>query len=138
MSEHRTLIDRALVRDFAEIAPASADEDWERFRLFVRICADELSADVPALFDPRNPLLELEPSTAAFSELIELFVAADEPIWSAPDALGWSYQFFNSGEERKEMQRLLHEGMDAGLCGFSIQRLGPDSVQAAARPSRRL
>ena len=35
-----------------------------------------------------------------------------------------------SVEERKEMQRLLHEGMDAGLCGFSIQRLGPDSVQA--------
>src|SRR5215216_3426619 len=33
-------------------------------------------------------------------------------------------------QERKEMQRLLHEGMDAGLCGFSIQRLGPDSVQA--------
>jgi N-acyl-D-amino-acid deacylase len=33
-------------------------------------------------------------------------------------------------EERKEMQRLLHQGMDAGLCGFSIQRLGPDSVQA--------
>ncbi|MDH4146898.1 MAG: amidohydrolase family protein [Acidimicrobiia bacterium] len=35
-----------------------------------------------------------------------------------------------SPAERKEMQRLLHEGMDAGLCGFSIQRLGPDSVQA--------
>jgi N-acyl-D-aspartate/D-glutamate deacylase len=32
--------------------------------------------------------------------------------------------------ERKEMQRLLHEGMDVGLCGFSIQRLGPNSVQA--------
>ena len=32
--------------------------------------------------------------------------------------------------EREEMQRLLHEGMDAGLCGFSIQRLGPNSVQA--------
>ena len=35
-----------------------------------------------------------------------------------------------SEAERKEMARLLHEGMDAGLCGFSIQRLGPDSVQA--------
>ena len=91
-------------RDFAEVAPASAEEEWERFRLFVRICADELSADAPALFDPRNPLLELEPSTASFSELIELFVAADETIWSAPDALGWSYQFFNSAEERKEMR----------------------------------
>ncbi|MFN0028598.1 MAG: N-acyl-D-amino-acid deacylase family protein [Acidimicrobiales bacterium] len=32
--------------------------------------------------------------------------------------------------ERKEMQRLLHEGMEAGLCGFSIQRLGPNSTQA--------
>ena len=32
--------------------------------------------------------------------------------------------------ERAEMKRLLHEGMDAGLCGFSLQRLGPDSTQA--------
>ncbi len=32
--------------------------------------------------------------------------------------------------ERQEMQRLLREGMEAGLCGFSIQRLGPDSTQA--------
>jgi N-acyl-D-aspartate/D-glutamate deacylase len=32
--------------------------------------------------------------------------------------------------ERAEMKRLLNEGMDAGLCGFSIQRLGPNSVQA--------
>ena len=28
------------------------------------------------------------------------------------------------------MQRLLDEGMDAGLCGFSIQRLGRNSTQA--------
>ncbi len=33
-------------------------------------------------------------------------------------------------QERAEIRRLLHEGMDAGLCGFSIQRLGPNSVQA--------
>jgi N-acyl-D-aspartate/D-glutamate deacylase len=32
--------------------------------------------------------------------------------------------------ERAEMRRLLNEGMDAGLSGFSIQRLGPDSTQA--------
>src|SRR5271170_3046003 len=32
--------------------------------------------------------------------------------------------------ERAEMRRLLREGMEAGLCGFSIQRLGPDSTQA--------
>jgi N-acyl-D-amino-acid deacylase len=33
-------------------------------------------------------------------------------------------------KERIEMARLLDEGMDAGLCGFSIQRLGKDSIQA--------
>lgn len=91
-------------RDFIEIAPASADEDWERFRLFLRVCADELSTDVPALFDPRNPLLELEPTTATFADLINLIAASDVHIWTAPDALGWSYQFFNSGDERREMR----------------------------------
>jgi len=33
-------------------------------------------------------------------------------------------------QERAEMARLLDEGMDAGLCGFSIQRLGANSTQA--------
>jgi N-acyl-D-amino-acid deacylase len=31
--------------------------------------------------------------------------------------------------ERKEMQRLLSEAMDAGACGFSLQRMGKNSVQ---------
>ncbi len=33
-------------------------------------------------------------------------------------------------EEIGEMQRLLHEAMDAGACGWSTQRLGEHSVQA--------
>ncbi len=33
-------------------------------------------------------------------------------------------------QERAEMRRLLAEGLDAGLCGFSIQRLGRHSGQA--------
>src|SRR6185436_20062989 len=32
--------------------------------------------------------------------------------------------------ERLTMKQVLSEGMDAGLCGFSIQRLGPNSTQA--------
>ena len=34
------------------------------------------------------------------------------------------------GGTRTRCSACLHEGMDAGLCGFSIQRLGPNSVQA--------
>ena len=33
-------------------------------------------------------------------------------------------------DEIREMQRLLHEAMDAGACGWSTQRLGQNSVQA--------
>lgn len=35
-----------------------------------------------------------------------------------------------SKAERGEMQRLLNEAMDAGACGFSVQRLGEHSLQA--------
>jgi len=34
-----------------------------------------------------------------------------------------------TASERAEMRRLFAEGMEAGLCGFSIQRLGPHSPQ---------
>lgn len=35
-----------------------------------------------------------------------------------------------TGAERREMQRRLNKAMDAGACGFSIQRLGEHSLQA--------
>src|SRR5262249_56134299 len=37
-------------------------------------------------------------------------------------------------KERQEMKRLLHEGMAAGLCGFSIQPLRPPSPPATHHP----
>jgi hypothetical protein len=90
-------------KDFAEIAPASATSDWDRYALFLHLCADELASDVPALFDPRNPLLELGPTEAALSAVIGQ-VEGDDSLWSAPDALGWVYQFFNTAAERREMR----------------------------------
>mgnify|MGYP001406215664 FL=1 len=32
-------------RDFSELAPTVASNEWERFGFFVRLCADELAAD---------------------------------------------------------------------------------------------
>jgi hypothetical protein len=89
-------------RDFGEIMPMLADD----YRAYVRLCGDELAADAPALFDPRNPLLELEPTTAAFDELVALVADSDAAdIWTASDTLGWAYQFFNTAGERKEMRK---------------------------------
>lgn len=88
-------------RDLGEIMPMLAGD----YRAYLHLCGDELAVDAPALFDPRNPLLTLEPSTAAFDELVALLAdPAANDVWQAPDALGWTYQFFNTGEERRAMR----------------------------------
>lgn len=97
-------IDSPGFRDFREVAPLPGADDWERFRFFVQLCADELAADVPALFDPRNPLLMLEPSIPVFQELVAAVASVPGEVWEAPDTLGWVYQFFNTGDERRAMR----------------------------------
>ena len=88
-------------RDLGEIMPVLAGD----YRGYLRLCGDELAADAPVLFDPRNPLLALEPSTAAFDELVALLAdPGTADLWLAADALGWAYQFFNTADERREMR----------------------------------
>jgi hypothetical protein len=90
-------------KDLGEIMPILAGD----YRAYIRLCGDELAADAPALFDPRNPLLALEPSTSAFDELVTSVSAAETTtIWSAADTLGWTYQFFNTADERREMREV--------------------------------
>jgi hypothetical protein len=92
-------------RELLEVAPLLAHNASRGYWRYLQLCGDELAADLPQLFDPRNPLLELTPSPAAFDELIELLTAAElGPVWDAPDGLGWVYQFFNSGDERRAMR----------------------------------
>ena len=92
-------------RDVLELAPSLAGDETGGYWTYLRLCGDELAGDAPALFDPRNPLLRLAPSPKALDELVEVL---SEPAlagaWEAPDALGWTYQFFNSGEERRKMR----------------------------------
>jgi predicted RNA methylase len=93
-------------KDLGEIMPILGDDYWG----YLLLCGDELAADAPALFDPRNPLLALVPSTPALEEIVALLSSADATqLWLAPDALGWSYQFFNTSDER----RLMREGAAA-------------------------
>ena len=88
-------------KDLGEIMPILGDDYWG----YLPLCGDELAADAPALFDPRNPLLALAPSTAALDELVALLADAEAAqLWLAPDTLGWAYQFFNTGDERREMR----------------------------------
>ncbi len=92
-------------RDVAELAPLLAADDADAYWAYLTMCGDELAGDVPALFDPRNPLLALTPSPGALRDLVGLFAAdEDADLWAAPDCLGWCYQFFNTSEERSAMR----------------------------------
>lgn len=93
-------------KDLGEIMPILGDDYWG----YLLLCGDELAADAPALFDPRNPLLALAPSTPALEEIVTLLGSPEATqLWLAPDTLGWAYQFFNTADER----RLMREGAAA-------------------------
>ena len=91
--------------DLLELFPLLRDEPTGGYWTFLRLCADELARDAPVLFDPRNPLLALEPSPGALTKVVDVLSdSALNPIWSEPDAFGWTYQFFNRPEERLAMR----------------------------------
>jgi hypothetical protein len=90
-----------------DLAPllATAD-DTGGYWTYLGQCADELAIDAPALFDPRNPLLALRPSKAAFESVVALLADHENAdLWDADDTFGWAYQFFNTREERQEMRK---------------------------------
>ncbi len=92
-------------RDVRELAPPLATDETNGYWTYLRLCGDELARDVPNLFDPRNPLLALSPSPTALDNLVELFAdSSATDLWTAPDCLGWTYQFFNTAEERRAMR----------------------------------
>ena len=88
-------------RDVAELAPLLGSDGSSGYWAYLTLCGDELAGDVPVLFDPRNPLLPLAPSPAALRDLAGLFANPENAdIWTAPDCLGWCYQYFNTSELR--------------------------------------
>jgi hypothetical protein len=92
-------------REILEVSPLLAHDPSGGYWRYLQLCGDELAADLPQLFDPRNPLLELAPSASAFEELVDMMGVTDlNEVWDAPDALGWAYQFFNNGDERRAMR----------------------------------
>ena len=92
-------------REVLEVAPLVAGDETGGYWTYLRLCGDEMAGDAPVLFDPRNPLLTLSPSVAALDELVALFSdPAAEEIWTASDTFGWAYQFFNTGDERRQMR----------------------------------
>ncbi|MBA7693765.1 hypothetical protein ES703_102354 [subsurface metagenome] len=107
---------RSLVHNrFARKNPeACAGEDDGLFAVLFSVFT-ERAKELPFVFDTDSPAVCLRPSVPAIKRCIALLSgtasgknqdpAADE-IFDAPDALGWTYQFWNTEEKDRVFERL--------------------------------
>ena len=71
--------------------------------------------ELPLLFNPRAPEVALRPSVAALKRCISLLSgtsavrgqeAATDEVFTAPDALGWTYQYWNTEEKDRVFEKV--------------------------------
>ncbi|MFH0801979.1 MAG: N-6 DNA methylase, partial [bacterium] len=63
------------------------------------------AVELPLLFDPQAPAIALKPGVAALKACLRLLSATDE-LFTAPDALGWAYQYWNTEEKDRVRDRV--------------------------------
>jgi hypothetical protein len=65
---------------------------------------------LPVVFNPKAPLVALRPSVASLKRCIGLLSGENtETIFSAADALGWAYQYWNINEKARIFERVRTE-----------------------------
>jgi len=113
MLEARELVQECISRgdgssgfaEFCGLAPSVKTADDAGYRLYIESIFDELSTEVKVLFDRRDAASVLWPKKATFDDLLAVLNTDDlKGVWSEGETIGWVYQFFNSGEERRKMR----------------------------------
>lgn len=93
-------------REFCGMAPGlSLLPDSAGYRLYLESLFDEFSTEIKVLFDRHDPASLLWPKRKTFVDLLAVLNAPDlSGVWEEDETIGWVYQFFNSGDERKAMR----------------------------------
>jgi hypothetical protein len=93
-------------REFCGMAPGIALlPDTAGYRLYIESLFGEFSTEIKVLFDRRDAASVLWPKRQTFEALLAILNAQDlSGVWGEDETIGWVYQFFNSGEERKKMR----------------------------------
>ena len=75
------------------------------YRLYIESLFDEIAREVGVLFDRRDPTSLLWPRRTPLAHLLEVLNDAElTAVWAEDETIGWVFQFFNSGDERKKMR----------------------------------
>ena len=91
--------------EFTAVAQGLLADQESSYRLFLETIFEDLSRELRALFDPREPASLLWPRRGPLLQLLEILNRQElSELWNEDETLGWSYQFFNSKEERQQMR----------------------------------
>ena len=90
----RSLRHHRLARQNPELC--AGEDDGLYAALFAEFA--DRAGELPLLFRSDEPVIALKPGVAALKNCIQLLSAPDE-IFTAADALGWAYQYWNTEEK---------------------------------------
>lgn len=92
-------------KEFTGLAPGLVQLPDHGYRLYIESLFDEIGREVRVLFDRRDSASLLWPRRQTLLDLLGILNAPDlASVWSEDETIGWMYQFFNSGEERRQMR----------------------------------
>lgn len=124
MSEERNIIQESIRKGYNSegflvfdqlTGGAKTADQFTRYKWYIGHVFDELSIDLPAVFDRFSPYALLFPSERVMLDLMSIINDEDlniyrekghQPInlWIEDETIGWIYQYYNSREEISEMR----------------------------------
>ena len=91
-------------QEFTAVAQGLLVEQESSYRLYLETIFEDVSRELRALFDPRDPASLLWPKRTALLELLDILNRPElAELWREDETLGWIYQYFN-GNDVKEMR----------------------------------
>jgi hypothetical protein len=92
-------------QEFTAVAQGLLVEQESSYRLYLETIFEDVSRELRALFDPRDPASLLWPKRTALLELLDILNRPElAELWGEDETLGWIYQYFNGDVERKKMR----------------------------------
>ena len=92
-------------QEFTAVAQGLLADQEGSYRLYLETIFEDVSRELRALFDPRDPASLLWPKRKALLELLDILNRPElAELWREDETLGWIYQYFNGDAERKKMR----------------------------------
>lgn len=125
---------------YDSIAQSVGASRYERYRCYLLSVFDELSIELPAVFDRFSPFGLLFPDESTLMKLLELINDSqlsawfDEQntvtvnFWKEDETLGWMFQDYNSLEERRKMREASNKPRNSREMAVRNQFFTPEYV----------